>query len=389
MFLAKTFQKDIRVRQEAKTLSEAGYPVYVLSWNQEAKFPTTARINGCTVRSFRYVKFEKLSKFELAFSAILFQIWLMFETVKLTSLLKMRPIIHAHDFNTLVPGYILRTMGLSRGLVYDAHELSYAAYNEFFGFKLGSIVRAIEEPIVRHTDVIITVSPGFANYYRKFNAKTAVICNCPRISDIPKASKRELRRRLGLPPYVFIVSYVGTVRYDSRFELLLSVAHVLKGDERVLFLIVGGDEKMRPLSSNLIQPTRVAGARLTYIPFTSREEALAYVAASDLTWAIYDKRSLNMRLTLPWKLFESMACHVPVIVDKGTAKAALVEEVRCGLVTETDDPTRISRLIISLVNKPAKLRDRIFADRRFAQQFTWESMSVRLIETYRSLRQSS
>lgn len=387
MFLAKTFQTDPRVRQEAKTLSEAGYPVHVLSWNQEAKFPTTAEVDGCAVHSFTYVKFGKFSKFELAFSAILFQIWLVFETAKLTSRLKTRPIIHAHDFNTLVPGYILRTMGLSMGLVYDAHELSYAAYSEFFNFKVGSIVRAIEQQIIRHIDVIITVSPAFADYYRTFNPKTEVVCNCPRISDIPKASKRELRRQLGLPADGFIVSYVGTVRYDSRFELLLSVAQVLKDNERVLFLIVGGDERGRPLSSNVTQPARVAGARVTYLPFTSRDEALAYVAASDLTWAIYDKQSLNMRLTLPWKLFESLACRVPAIVDKGTARAGLVEDLRCGLVTETDDPGRIAQLITSLVNNSAKLRE-ICPDRRTAQRFAWESMSVRLTETYRRLRQS-
>jgi glycosyltransferase involved in cell wall biosynthesis len=385
-FLAKVFRTDSRVRQEAKSLVGANYSVFVLAWSKGGKFRSIENLDGATVRSYGLL--SPRSRLGLALGALVFQAILFLESLRIIVRLKQKPIVHAHDFNTLLPGCLLALFRLSAALVYDAHELTYAAYSEFFSSKIGNIIRAIEERFIRCAMAIITVTPEFARYYSRFGRKTEVVFNCPRASDIPRASRLELRTRLGLAVNAFIVSYIGTARYDSRFDLLLSVAQVLREDERVLFLVVGCDERGLPLSS-YARLAKEAGARVTFLPFTSRDKALAYVAASDLTWAIYDKRSLNMRLTLPWKLFESLACRVPVIVDNGTARAEFVKKLKCGLVAETDDPAHISELIVSLVDNPARLRDSMLPDTQLAAEFTWESMSGKLIEVYKRLRQNS
>jgi glycosyltransferase involved in cell wall biosynthesis len=386
-FLAKAFQTDSRVRQEAKSLVEANYSVFVLAWGKAGKFKSIENVDGAVVHS--YFPDIPRSRVGLAFGAVVFQIVLLLESLGLITRFGQKPIIHAHDFNTLLPGCLLALFRLPAALVYDAHELSYAAYGEFFSSTIGSLIRVIEARFVRFVDVIITVSPEFARYYRRFNREMEVIFNCPRASDIPKVSRRDARKRLGLAVDAFIVSYVGTVRYDSNFDLLLRVARVLKGDERIQFLVVGGDARARNLSPDAMHLTREAGGRVVYVPYVCREEALAYVAASDLTWAIYDKRSLNMRLTLPWKLFESLACHVPVIVDKGTARAGFVERFRCGIIAETEDPDRLSELIVLLADNPDRLHESMLPDTQLAAEFTWEAMSRRLVGIYREITNAS
>jgi glycosyltransferase involved in cell wall biosynthesis len=357
--------------------------VFVLAWDREDEFKTVENVDGAVVRSFTLG--ASRSRFGLALGALVFQIVLVLESFRLIGRLGRKPIVHAHDFNTLLAGCFLRLFRLSAGLVYDAHELAYAAYGEFFSPSIGNIIRLVEERLIRHVDSIITVSPAFADYYRRFGRKTELVYNCPRASDVPRLSRKKLRTRLGLPPNAFIVSYVGTARYDSRLDLFLSVAKLLGADERVMFLFVGGDENGGPLAPDVKRIAR--GARVTFLPFTNPgPDALAYVAASDLTWAIYNRQSLNMRMTLPWKFFESLACCVPVLVMKGTLLEELVGRLRCGFVSNTDDPAEISNLVSSLLDDSAKMRKTVFPEKgRIADEFTWETMSRKLTEIYTAI----
>jgi len=379
MFLANTYQIDTRVRQEAKSLVEADYSVYVLAWDRERGFRPIDKMDGAIVRSFSHVNLRRFSALRLVLGALIFQILLFLECVSLIGRLRQRPIIHAHDFNTLLPGCLIRILRLSVGLVYDSHELSYAAYSEFFKPTIGCIISSIEKRCLRHVDTVITVSPPIANYLRRFNPATEIIYNCPRMSDIPKLSKQEIRRQLGLPLDTFIVSYVGVIRYDSKLDSLLTVASYMRNMSNVDFLVVGGG----PLAPEFRRAARETPGRLTLVSQVPPRKALYYVAASDLTWAIYETRSLNQRLTITWKFFESLACRVPMIVRGGSYTAELVKKLRCGKVLESDDPNEISQVIISLANERAH---HMLAADGTSQELAWEVTSRKLIEIYDRLR---
>lgn len=101
MFLAKAFQTDPRPTQEAKTLCVSGYPVFALAWDRESKFKHIEDVDGVMVRSFSNIKLPDASPLGLGFGAIVFQMLLVLEGIRLIRELKQRPIIHCHDFNTL------------------------------------------------------------------------------------------------------------------------------------------------------------------------------------------------------------------------------------------------------------------------------------------------
>jgi glycosyltransferase involved in cell wall biosynthesis len=224
------------------------------------------------------------------------------------------------------------------------------------------------------------VSDPIARYLRRFTQDIELVFNCPRGSDIPKVNKLEARRQLGLPPDAYIISYVGTIRYDCRLDLMLDVASLLWERDNIRFVIVGWG----PLASNLREAMKTTRARLSFVSYVPHERALYYVAASDLSWGIYQNRSLNMRLTIPWKFFESLACRVPLIVDEGTYRAALVKEFKSGIVLEGDDPRMISRLIQSLAADRSDT-ERTLDIRSLPPEFTWEGTARRLIAVYKRL----
>ena len=280
MFLAKAFHTDPRPRQEAKSLVEAGYSTSVIAWDREYEFKSVEEVDGVTVHSFRLVNLRRSSAIGLAVGALIFQIILLLETIRLIEQFRQRPILHAHDFNTLVPACVLKALGLTAGLVYDAHELTFAAYQDFYGPKIGQIVRVVEEWSLRFPNVVLTVSPLFAQYLRQFNDHVELIYNCPSASDVPKLTKEKIREQLSLPPYAFIVSFVGSINELFPIELFLEVATLLKNNDNIRFLVVGGG----PLASKLTRMSQPIRARLTIIPYVPHETALSYVSASNLTW---------------------------------------------------------------------------------------------------------
>jgi len=387
MFVAKAFQRpDIpRARQEAETLLRAGYPVFVFAWDRYSEFPPRDNVDGAVVCSFNRTKLGRFPRLGLALGGIIFQIVTLLGTLRLIRHLKQRPIVHAHDINTLLPGLLLRITGLCCGLVYDCRELTYGVYSEWFHPLLGAMLRILEERCLPHVDAIITVSDPIASYLRRFNPTTDVIYNCVRSDDIPRVSKREARIRLGLHPDIFTISYVGTLRYDSRLDLLLSVASLIENDN-LRFVVVGSG----PLASEFEKAARkMLDAPLFVFPQVPRETALLYITASDLCWVVYQnpRLSLNSRVAMPWKFLESLACGTPVIVERGSLRAQLVSKLKCGLVLESDAPDHVYRALTSLAGDAARMQGMRIGAREAAEQtYRWEAMAHRLLNVYKGLR---
>jgi glycosyltransferase involved in cell wall biosynthesis len=235
----------------------------------------------------------------------------------------------------------------------------------------------IEERSLRYPDEIITVCEPIADYLRKFNRATEIVYNCAKATEVPKLSKPELRKRLGLPLDKFVVSYVGEVRYGCKLDLMLEVASLTK--EGIHYLVVGGG----PLANQFRQ--QAAAARIcnvSIIPQVTRKKAATYVAASDLSWVLYSKASLNARISIPRKLFDSIISGVPVLVDSATQSETFVRKTGCGIVIHDNAPDRLSRLIASLAEDSRRLNDMSSAARLAGEEYAWENESRKLVEAY-------
>jgi glycosyltransferase involved in cell wall biosynthesis len=372
-----------RAKQEAETLSQAGYQVFVIAWDRYAEFPVLENIGGVIVHSIRSVNLSSFSKAGLILGGLLFQVLMFLETMKLILELEQRPIIHAHDINTLPVACLLRRIHLCSGLVYDCREFTYGVYYEWFNVLVASFVRVIEERLLRYVDTIITPSDSIASYLRKFNQSTEIIYNFPRLADIPQVSKKEARMVLGLPRDAFIISFVGGIRYGCMLDLLLAVASK-SGGRGVHYVVVGEG----PLASDFRKAAKQAiNAPLTVMPRVPREAALLYVTSSDLTWSVYQQgpESLNQRVALGWKLFESLACGVPVLVNADTLSAEFVTRFKCGIVFAGDNPDRMLQLILDFAGNPDQFREISRAAKNVsnAMDLNWEAMGTKLLGIYR------
>jgi glycosyltransferase involved in cell wall biosynthesis len=386
MFLAKNFYKDIRPRLEANTLANVRN-VVVFAWDRKSEVNRRTTLEGAKVLSFHPVRLERESKFGLAIGAVAFQVMLVLATVRLAARIKDRPIVHAHDFNTLIPGIILRKLRLASALVYDCHEFSFSAYNELFNPLIGKIVQVLEEHLVKYADVVITVSDPVANYLSQFGRKANVIYNCPKKSDAPTISKSDARKKLHLPYDKFIIANIGEIRYDSTVHLLLEAFRSELVEKSNLHLLIVGHKG--PLGHNIIDVNEARRDNVTILPYVERRTALTYMSASDIVWAVYfsDHASWNPRLTLPWKFFDALACGVPMIVEAGTLRSKLVDKFSCGWILNSLDAESIRKLLLDIYGNPNLYRKTVQAVRvaNSILDISWENMSEKLIRIYDAL----
>jgi glycosyltransferase involved in cell wall biosynthesis len=380
MLLAGTYAIDPRVRNEAESLRDFGYKVTVLSWDRSGMQPMRASISGVDIVSFRLLRGQSFSKFRFAISALLFQFacfaWCM------SSARTRQRTIHSHDFNTL-PAAILLKLILHMTLIYDSHELTPAAFSEWYGPRIGAIVGAIEKSFLRFVDKIITVSPPIKNYLSSIsNAPVFLIYNTIKLSDAPSKDKKWWRSLYGLDGH-FVVSYVGGLREDTALESLIEAARECANQhsQEVRFIIVGDGSRLDSFRSQAVGTEEY----LKFIPRVSHELALGYVKASDITFAVYKDLGENTRIAMPWKLFESMACGTPVLVREGTYTWRFVKSHRIGLSAGSGSAREISHQIIwALKNRDSLESVSIEGKKNFTSYFNWDSMSRVLLEVYKN-----
>lgn len=374
VLLAKTYYNDSRVTQEAESLINNGFKVYVFSWDREGKFKDTIKDN-LVVRYVKLLPSDKFGKIRYAFSAIAFQILAIAYGMKL--LKKYRKIIvHANDFNTLLAPYSFKFFYQSRiKVIYDSHELTPAVYHEWYGRTVGKIVLFLEKVFIKCSDAVLATSETIFRYLKEITKKpTYLIYNYPTEKIIPKVNKTEARTSLALPKDSFIVSFVGTMRSDMAIIELLEASLVLKRERenRIKVVLVGSG----PLRERIQKYIHEMGLEdiVLVIPRVPREKAILYTLASDLTYAVF--KGEKTTFGLPWKMFESLITGTNVMTDDGNCTAEFLRKIKMGIILEKTDPKEIARKMVDLKEKEAWL------PREVRREFTWESQEEKFINIY-------
>lgn len=394
MLLAKSYKIDTRVRNEAESLVAANYKVTVLTWDRFGYHSADTLVSGVRVISWRLLSGSEFSKIGYAVSAVILQLyciaWCLLNV-------KQRFILHCNDFNTLPAGVFLRLVrpGSTR-LVYDCHELTPSAYAEWYGYKLGLIAGALERRLIKFADRVITVSPAIKNYLSSISYKQiTVIYNTISVQSVPRFDRVSWRKKLGIEG--FVVAYVGLLRQDVGLDELIDAAEHFRdaGSKHIRFLIVGdGPDLPRiKLRAETLQDY------VFFVPRVPHSEALGYVAASDISYAVYRSRidsasnevqnrliGGNTLVASPWKIFEAMACGTCVMVRGGTFTWQFVNKIGYGLSAGYGTPAEIYRELLWAFDNQGKLELMAStAKQHFLNEYNWEVMSAVLVTIYDSL----
>ena len=114
---------------------------------------------------------------------------------------------------------------------------------------------------------------------------------------------------------------------------------------------------------------------------------MPWTASADVSFVGQPPRTLNQRMNLPNKLFESIMAGVPVVVSEGNEQCRLTSQEQIGVCVDIDDPAAIAAACASLLTAPPEERRarRTHCREVALSKYTWDHTAVGLVELYRKI----
>jgi glycosyltransferase involved in cell wall biosynthesis len=190
------------------------------------------------------------------------------------------------------------------------------------------------------------------------------------------------RRKAGIAPDRFVCLYAGILGYAQGLDTVLDAAAGVKDLRDVLFVLLGsGPEKKR-------LELAAAAAGLDNVRFmepVGKAEMPSVLAGCNLTLAPLRRLDL-FRGAIPSKIFESLAMEKPVLLGvDGEARKLFVDEGRCAVFVEPEDPSALAAAVRLLHDDPSACREmgingRIYVEQHFNRNTLASAFHARLQE---------
>ena len=148
----------------------------------------------------------------------------------------------------------------------------------------------------------------------------------------------------GIPESAFVVAYTGSMGLLQDHELVLECAERLKSFEDIYFLMMGEGVRRNYLES---EAKRRGLGRIVFLPNQPREEVARILARAKI--GINTNTHVNHnQMAIPVKMFDYMACQLPVVLANEGEVAAIVTEGHLGICTPPGDAASFAEAILRL-----------------------------------------
>jgi glycosyltransferase involved in cell wall biosynthesis len=251
-----------------------------------------------------------------------------------------------------------------------------------------ALVRRREGHWVRRAALLTAVSEGVAQEAaRRFAVPPpVVVLNCPpawRPDQPEPTASALLREATGIARDRPVVLYQGGFSVDRGIEELVAALDQEAFRRLDVAVVLLGYGRLR---DQLAAAAARRPGRLFVLDAVPPAELLEWTASADLGYVGQPGRTLNQRLNLANKLFESIMAGVPVLVAEGTEHCRVVQADGLG-VCSAIEPASIARAAATLLERPAA--DRIALRRHCRtvalERYTWERQQAGLVRAYRAL----
>ncbi|MBN1430146.1 MAG: glycosyltransferase family 4 protein [Anaerolineae bacterium] len=182
------------------------------------------------------------------------------------------------------------------------------------------------------------------------------------------------RDKLGLQGR-FLIVYAGLIGIAQGVETIADVAHVLRNNPMIHFLIVGEGVR-RDRVVKRVQD--LALTNVTLLPPQPYEAMPAMLRAADVVWVpLATSRLVD---AVPSKLLEAWGQEKPVILSAEGEAERLVAEVQGGLRTPPGDVQSLAEAILKLQGSPDLRRESARRGYEFVQQRFRRDMLAKRME---------
>jgi len=365
-------RKDARVNKEAVSLVNAGYQVTVCAWDRENASLEEETVNGFLVKYF---------KVKSSYGNGLFQIpaLLRFYSKVFSCLEKTEfSIIHCHDLETLPFGRAVKKK-MGKKLVFDAHEPEYFSDARRFRFLMILLGKIIERIYCKFADHIIVTNEFQKDKYAGFGLKNiSIVANYPDKSLIAN-QKRYLDTKNS-----FIIGRIGALYHDMGIEELIDAySKLYLRNDKIKLLLVG--RSIESYKKQIVFKIREAKGSIQFIDSYNFSDLRKIYEKIDLS-VLPQKKTKWFRNITPTKLFESLACGVPVVTTDIGDIGNIVKGENCGIILGSPNSEEIALKLSEALTNKAMLeemsRNAILAVKT---KYNWEISKTKLLNIYSGL----
>jgi glycosyltransferase involved in cell wall biosynthesis len=350
---------DVRIfHKEAKTFVQAGYNVTLIAQHDKNEIVDGVKIIALPEARNRFGRIFGLT------------VWALYLALK-----QRADIYHFHDPELIVIGIILKLF--RKKVIYDVHEdVSKQILNkDWMGNKyirefMAFMFELIEKIGAFMFDIILTATSDIAKKFPK--NKTVILRNFPILKLIDDAVPTDYKKNKA------IIIYTGRLARIRGIKQIIQAMEYT--DDRAELWLLGKweNEEFKKECENL------KGWKYTkYLGLVSLREVYQYMKVADIGISMLFPIK-NYLTSLPIKVFEYMACSLPVVMSNFPYWKKMFGE--CALFADPYNPKYIIKKVLYLLDNPNEAKKMGKTGKRsIEERYSWEAESKKLLNIYENL----
>jgi len=361
---------DVRVfHKEARSLAEAGHRVTLLA---HADFQREVK-NGVVVKGV----IKPANRFFRLFNVFRFAVLCLKEKAD---------VYHFHDFELLPVGLFLKFV-TGRRIIYDCHEnfpetvYERVWYPDWLKPILFRFIAGVEPVLARRLDAVVCVVPDQQSRFDQKGCKTVLVRNVPRLENFQAAVNKDL-------PKLNRIIYLGGLTVVRGARLLVDMMLELQKTRPDLKLLLLGPFNESYVERDIKGYIREKGLdeNIEHISLVPHEQVPDYVVQSLIGLSPLQPNVKMLRMIFPNKIFEYMACGIPVIASDLPSMKYIFNKAKSGITVRADDPCDYVKAITALLDSPEKMKELGEKGRQFViKYYNWDIEAEKLRQLYQSI----
>lgn len=366
-----------RVYNEAKALVDVGYDVTLLAWDRDCRYSEREIIDGIRIRRFQIPagvnQGPRNGCNHLRYHRALVSYLMRHEF----------DVVHCFNLDTMPVG-LLAAKWRCKKAVLDLCEPDY--YKGFWPSRYNWLLHGVdwlEKTLAKRFDHLFVHNTYQIKKFRSYG-----ISRMTQVGSYPNQSM--LASNLDRPRSdTVVVGRLGTVYANNGYEelvaafqqLLARQSNVKRGSQYKLRFAGNVFDTYRSTFEELVEPlaenVEITGAYdIAELPQLYRE--------IDISILLYGGEAFGN--VTPTKLFESMACGVPIVANAIGDVAQILTEGNCGVIVDHNDLQSICEGIEKLALNP-ELRWTMAANalKLAREKYTWEAVQSDFLSAYHRL----
>ena len=244
-------------------------------------------------------------------------------------------------------------------LIYEVKDLWPLTLIEIGGYSSNNLfikfMEFFEKFAYKKSDKVVSVLPLAYKHMLEKGLKFEKFIYIPNgicVEELKEEEPLPERVEVLIPKGKFIVTYAGTFGKANALEYLIESANILKNHKDIHFLLVGKgmeEEKLR----KMVKEMKLNN--VTFLPPVSKKQIQAILKLSSVCYIGLRKRDIFKYGVSPNKLYDYLYSGKPIIyaTDSGNNP---IEDAKCGISVEPENPKAIAEGILSLYRIPPEER---------------------------------